>query len=167
MLRLRRARNRVLSVLLTQTAAVKIRTAKSEKIRSCFIKLSPSLPSRVRRYQIVRPIVDYELTVVLGAVLDRGHPNVGIVDKSVSPRHFHRFVQPGVAALESASPRPPLLAESTSPRRLSSCNRLATGCACSCRSRPDLRSGSCAHQVVVNCATCRRFSAKVARLSAT
>jgi hypothetical protein len=65
---------------------------------------------------------------VLAAVLDDEHPVVGIVDQLVPKRKFRRFLQSRVALLfnqvRSVREMP---AESDSPRRPSSCKRLATG----------------------------------------
>jgi hypothetical protein len=57
------------------------------------------LSARVRRYQVVRTIVDNETGVLLGAVLDGEHPGVGAVDRFVFPRIFRNLVQPGVVLL--------------------------------------------------------------------
>ena len=47
-----------------------------------------ALPPRFRRHQVVRAVVDHQLAKVLGAVLDGGDPDVGIVDQIVGPVGF-------------------------------------------------------------------------------
>jgi hypothetical protein len=56
------------------------------------------LSPRVRWDQVVRTIVDHKLAIVLPAVLDGEHPNIGVVGQPVAER-FGCIVQPCVALL--------------------------------------------------------------------
>jgi hypothetical protein len=59
------------------------------------------LPPRVRRYQVVRAVIDDQLAEVLGAVLDGGDPDVRVVDHMLPgfPRKWRRSVQADIALL--------------------------------------------------------------------
>ena len=59
--------------------------------------LITALSPRVRWHEVVRTIVDHKLAIVLAAVLDSDHPDVGVVGQPV-PK-FRCFIQPRVALL--------------------------------------------------------------------
>src|SRR5437016_12843969 len=60
-------------------------------------RLGEPSAARVRRYQIVRAIVDDQLAIVLAAVLDGEHPDVGVVGQPFAK--FRCLIQPRVALL--------------------------------------------------------------------
>src|SRR6266849_5038182 len=63
--------------------------------------LISALAPGFRRDQVVRAVVDDQLAEVLGAVLDGGDPDIGIVDHMLPgfPPKGHGFVQAGIALL--------------------------------------------------------------------
>ena len=60
--------------------------------------LTGGLAPRVRWHQVVRTIVDHQLAIVFGAVLDGEGPNGRVVGQPVA-KEFCCLVQPGIALL--------------------------------------------------------------------
>src|SRR5258708_6195716 len=72
-------------------------TTRKSEIAALNVQGLIALAARVRWHQVVRTVVDHKLAIVLAAVLDSDHPDVGVVGQPV-PK-FRCFIQPRVALL--------------------------------------------------------------------